>query len=86
MEKLRIIPLAVAFGAVWALSVLTAGWTAAFGLGTAFVEMAASFYIGYGPSFLGALIGALWAFFDAAIAGALIAVIYNVVAKTSKAA
>ena len=86
MENLRIIPLALAFGAVWALGVLTAGWMAAFGLGVAFVEMAASFYIGYGPSFLGALIGALWAFFDAAIAGALIAVIYNVAARAPKAA
>jgi len=86
MDKLRIIPLAVAFGAVWALGVLFLGWAAAFGWGTALVEMMGSLYLGYGASFLGGIVGALWAFVDGAIAGALIAVIYNVAARTQKAA
>lgn len=86
MEKLRIIPLAVALGAVWALGILFVAWAAAFGWGTALVELMASLYIGYGPGFLGGIVGALWAFVDGAIAGALIAVIYNAVARTQKAA
>ena len=86
MEKLRIIPLAVAFGTVWALGILVLAWAAAFGWGAALVELMASLYIGYGPGFLGGLVGALWAFVDGAIAGALIAVIYNVVARAGKAA
>jgi hypothetical protein len=85
MEKLRIIPLAVAFGAVWAFGMLFLAWAAAFGWGTALVELMGSLYIGYGASFLGGIIGALWAFVDGAIAGALIALIYNVVARTQKA-
>lgn len=86
MEKLKIIPLAVAFGAVWALGMLFLGWAATFGWGTALVELMASLYVGYEASFLGGIVGALWAFVDGAIAGALIAVVYNVVARVGKAA
>ena len=86
MEKLRIIPLAVAFGTIWALGILVLAWAAAFGWGTALVELLGSLYLGYDASFLGGLIGALWAIVDGAIAGALIAVIYNAVARAGKAA
>jgi len=85
MERLRIIPLAVAVGAVWALGVLLLGWAAAFGWGTALVDMLASLYLGYGASFVGGIIGALWAIVDGAIAGALIAAIYNLAARAGTA-
>jgi len=80
MEKLKIIPLAAATGAVWGGGVLLLGWAAAFGWGAMLVEALASLYIGYGASFLGGIIGGLWAFVDGAIAGALIAAIYNLAA------
>ena len=86
MEKLRIIPLAVAFGAVWALGMLVLALAAAFGWGTALVALMGSLYVGYDASFLGGIVGALWAFVDGANAGALIALIYNAVARTQKAA
>ncbi|MDH3230496.1 MAG: bacteriophage holin [Alphaproteobacteria bacterium] len=86
MERLKIIPLAVAFGAVWALGVLFLAFAAAFGWGTALVELLASLYLGYEASFLGGVIGALWAFVDGAIAGALIALVYNLAAGKPKAA
>jgi membrane associated rhomboid family serine protease len=36
-----------------------------------------SLYIGYGPTFVGAIAGAVWAFVDGLIAGVLIAWFYN---------
>ena len=80
MEKCNIKALAIAIGAVSAAYVFFLGITASFGWGEAIVDGISSLYIGYGPSFLGALIGAVWAFADGAIAGALIAWIYNMVA------
>ncbi len=81
MEKLRIVPLAVALGAVWALGVLFVGWVSSFGWGVNFVDVMSSMYIGYKPSFLGGIIGAIWAFVDGAICGAIIAVVYNAFAR-----
>jgi len=85
MQKLRIIPLAIACGAVWALGVLFLGIAASFGWGTALVEALGSLYLGYGPGVLPAIIGALWAIVDGAIAGALVAAIYNVAARSATA-
>jgi hypothetical protein len=81
MDKLRIVPLAVALGAVWALGVLFVGWVSSFGWGVNFVDVMSSMYIGYKPSFLGGIIGAIWAFVDGAIGGAIIAVVYNAFAR-----
>ncbi len=81
MDKLRIVPLAVALGAVWALGVLFVGWVSSFGWGVMFVDVMSSMYIGYKPSFLGGIIGAIWAFVDGAIGGAIIAVVYNAFAR-----
>ena len=60
---------------------LFAGWAAIFGWSVQFVEVMASVYVGYGASFLGGIIGALWGFVDGAIAGVVIAFIYNVISK-----
>jgi len=84
MERLKIMPLAVACGAVWSLGVLFLGIAAAFGWGTGLVEPLASLYLGYGAGFLPAVIGAVWAFVDGAIAGALVAAIYNLVAGATR--
>lgn len=81
MEKCNIKALAVAIGALWALYVLGLGWMAAFGWGREMVTVIASLYIGYSATFFGAIIGGIWAFIDGAIAGAIIALVYNKVAK-----
>jgi hypothetical protein len=41
----------------------------------------ASFYIGFKPTFLGGVIGAIWGFIDGAIGGVIIALVYNAIAR-----
>lgn len=77
MDKLSVKGLALAGGVLWALYVLCAGWGSIFGWGTNFVNAFSNLYIGYGPTFLGGIIGALWGFFDGAVAGAIISLVYN---------
>ncbi|MEX0961665.1 MAG: bacteriophage holin [Simkaniaceae bacterium] len=67
----------LALGITWSFSILMAGWLAAFGWGPPFVEVMGSFYIGYEPTFIGAIIGAIWAFFDGAIGGLIFSLFYN---------
>ncbi len=81
MEKLNVKALAVGLGVSWGLAMLFVGWVSIFGWGTKIVEMISSLYIGFEPSFLGGIIGAIWGFFDGAIGGALIAFVYNTVAE-----
>ncbi len=81
MGKLNVKALAVALGASWAICVLFLGWVSIFGWGTKIVEMMASVYIGFAPTFLGSVIGAGWAFVDGAIGGAIIAFVYNAIIK-----
>ena len=45
--------------------------------GTTLVLGISSLYIGYAPTFLGSIIGAIWAFVDGFIAGVVIAWVYN---------
>ena len=81
MKKLSPNSLGIAIGVLFAVYVFLCGITAIFGWGTALVDAISSLYIGYGPSFPGAIIGALWAFVDGYIAGLVIALIYNKLAK-----
>ncbi len=81
MGKLSVMGLAVSLGVTWAFFVLCIGWCAAFGWGTGVVETMSTLYIGYAPTWLGGLIGALWGFFDGAVAGIIIALIYNLFVK-----
>ena len=81
MNRCQPLALGIAIAVLWAFSVLCLGIFAMFGWGTALVETLASFYIGYGASIVGAIIGAIWAFLDGFVAGVVIAWIYNVVAK-----
>jgi membrane associated rhomboid family serine protease len=41
------------------------------------VQVLSSLFVGYGPSFVGVVAGAVWAFFDGFVAGVLIAWLYN---------
>jgi hypothetical protein len=81
MNKFQPLALGVAIGVLWAFSVFCLAIMAMFGWGVAIVAALASLYIGYSASIAGAVIGAIWAFIDGFVAGAVIAWIYNLVAK-----
>ena len=81
MQKLNVKGLALGFGILLSLYVFLIGMASMLGWGTEFVEVFSSLYIGFGPSFLGSLIGAAWGFVDGVIGGAIIALIYNKIAS-----
>lgn len=81
MAKLSVKGLAISLGVAWAAMVLFTGWVAIFGWGTNFVEALSSLYIGYAPTFLGGIIGAVWGFVDGAIGGLIIALVYNAMVR-----
>ncbi len=81
MNKLNVKALAIALGSSWALCMLLTGWASIFGWSAKFVEVMGSIYIGFEPTLLGGIVGAIWGFVDGAIAGLLIAIIYNAAAK-----
>lgn len=81
MNKLAPNALGVAIGVLWAACIFICGIIAIFGWGVALVGAFSSLYIGYGPTVLGAVIGAIWAFIDGYIAGVVIAWLYNKLAK-----
>jgi hypothetical protein len=80
-HRIQPVPLGIALGVTWALGVFFAGIFAMFGWGVAVVDLMASFYIGYGASIPGAIIGAIWALVDGFVCGVVIAWIYNRVAQ-----
>ena len=51
--------------------------TALAGWGILVVQVLSTLYIGYEPTLLGAITGAVWAFVDAFVIGVLVAWIYN---------
>lgn len=68
----------LACGILWAVVVLVMGWAAAWiGWTDSMVEVFSSLYIGYSASFVGALVGAVWAFFDGFIGGYIFVWLYN---------
>jgi hypothetical protein len=81
MTKIEMKGLAIAIGALLATYVFLLGIFAMFGWGTAIVEFIGNLYIGYAPTLLGSIIGALYAFVDGAIAGIIIAFVYNKISK-----
>ncbi len=76
MDKLNWKALALAFGVPWALCVLTSGLVAPT-WASGFVQVFSTVYPGYGPGIVGGIVGGIEAFADAAVAGALVALIYN---------
>jgi hypothetical protein len=81
MNKLQPVPLGLAFGILWAASVFILGLTAMGDWGSGIVAGLGTLYIGYGPSFVGAIIGAVWAFVDGLVGGFILAWLYNLLAK-----
>ncbi|MDF1646747.1 MAG: bacteriophage holin [Legionellaceae bacterium] len=81
MSKCRLSPLAfgLSLGVLWGASVLIMGLLAHyFSYGSEFVGAMGVIYVGYEPSIMGGIIGGLFGFIDALVAGALIAWLYNI--------
>lgn len=75
---LGVVSFGLALGVTSAIFVFLLGiMAAAFGWGVQLAAALSSLYIGYGPSFVGAIAGAVWAFVDGLVAGVLIAWLYN---------
>ena len=75
---LGVISFGLALGVAWAVAVFVlalAAWL--FGWGVDVAIALSSLYIGYGPSFVGAIAGAVWGFVDGLILGVMIAWFYN---------
>ena len=76
--SLGVVSFGLALGVTSAIFVFVLGVVAAFfGWGVQLAAALSSLYIGYGPTFVGAIAGAVWAFVDGLIAGVLIAWFYN---------
>ena len=76
--KCEPIPLGVGIGVILAVYAFLLGLIAMWwDWGTAIVTTMSSLYIGYDATFLGSIIGAIWAFVDGFIAGVVIAWVYN---------
>jgi hypothetical protein len=72
----------LACGILWAVVIFGATlWLMAFGFQGDLISQLDHFYFGYSLSFVGAIIGAVWAFIDGFIGGAILAWLYNKLAK-----
>lgn len=77
MQKINVWKFALAWGISFGIYFMVLGWIAAFGWGVKIVDVVSSLYVGYGPSFLGGIIGGVYAFIDWAIGIAIVGWIYN---------
>ena len=77
-QTLGVISFGLAVGLTAAIGVFLLGTlSAVFGWGVPLVLILSSLYIGFEPSFVGSIAGAVWAFVDGLVAGVLIAWFYN---------
>ena len=75
---LGVVSFGLALGLTLSLIVFVIGVTTAlFGWGILVVQVLSTLFIGYEPTFVGAIAGAVWAFVDGLIAGMLMAWLYN---------
>ncbi len=75
---------AIAFGIVWGLVHFIFGIGAMLGWSNAYVDVLSSIYIGYGPTIIGAIVGAIWAFVCGTITALIFAYIYNAFSRGAK--
>ena len=81
--KLHVWGFAVALGFTWALALFVAGILSSLsGYCIDFVHALGTFYIGYAPGFVGAILGAIWGFCDLFIGGLIVAFIYNLFVRS----
>jgi hypothetical protein len=62
---------------LWSLSIFVMTWWLIYFGSTGEMHLLGEFYRGFSLTPIGSLIGAVWAFFDALIGGALFAWLYN---------
>ena len=78
-SKFCVMSFGLALGIFWALCVFLMGLVVMLSnYGATFVSAMGAFYIGYTATFLGAFIGAVWAFLDGFICGVVFSWLYNV--------
>jgi hypothetical protein len=77
MMRLSVKGLGLALGVTWGAGVLILGLIGAIGWGRAVVDVLGSLYLGFRPTLLGSVIGGAWAFVDGALAGVVVAWLYN---------
>ena len=81
-QSLNVLALGLSLGILWALGVLSLGIVASMcGYGHQLVALLGDIYLGYQPTLVGSLIGAIWAFIDFFIFGVFIALLYNYLVK-----
>jgi len=81
MAKLSVKAFALAGGILWGASLFILTWLEIWGYGNVVaMDMAKSYYIGYVVTPAGSVLGAVYGFFDAGIACAIFALIYNKIA------
>ncbi|EEZ79579.1 MAG: bacteriophage holin [Candidatus Thioglobus sp.] len=82
-KKLNPKALALTLGTVWSLGILFVSVVSL--MSQSYLHNVSDFlstlYLGYSLSFFGIIIGMIWAFFDAAIGGFVIAWLYNKLSK-----
>ena len=75
---LGVVSFGLALGLTSAIFVFLLGLMAAwFGWGVELASTLSSLYIGYGPTFVGSISGAVWAFVDGLLFGVVVAWLYN---------
>lgn len=80
--KLDVKAFGIACGIVWGAAMFIIGVADIFTTwGDRWGSLMSSLYIGYSPTPLGSVIGGVWGFFDAGIGGAILAWLYNKIAK-----
>jgi phosphotransferase system glucose/maltose/N-acetylglucosamine-specific IIC component len=75
---LGVVSFGLAIGITWAIGVFFLAIMAGYlDWGVPIAALLQTVYIGYSPSFVGAITGAVWGFFDGFICGAVVAWLYN---------
>lgn len=75
--KIHALSFGFAFGVLGGIMMFIMGLFAMVGHGVSYVNLTSSVYVGYGPTFLGSLIGAIWGFLEMFVFGVLFAALYN---------
>jgi len=84
-KELNVLSFGLACGITFGVYLLLIGMIAwIFNWGTTVVQFVGSFYYGFAPTFVGSLLGGLWAFIDAFIGGVIFAWLYNFFSRLIK--
>jgi len=82
--KLNVKAFGLSLGILWGASLIIMALVAMYSAnnyGAGFVSAVGTLYIGYKITIPGAIIGGIWGFIDAGIGGAILAWLYNKLAK-----